>query len=279
MGEEREFQFRDVDFRRVKSLIHEKAGINLSDNKKQLVYSRLARRVRALGFDSFSRYLDFLAQNEGELEHFTNALTTNLTSFFREGHHFDLLASQAVSLRPAPGPLRVWCAAASTGEEPYSIAISLCQAFGTLTPPVEILATDIDSDVLRHAQQGIYPLERISAVPLDVKKHFFWRGKRQLEGKARVIPDLQKLIRFQRLNLLEPAWPFEGPFEVIFCRNVMIYFDKSTQHRLLERMVSLMPAQGLYFAGHSESFIHARDLVELIGRSAYRPAPKARICL
>mgnify|MGYP005851813025 CR=1 FL=1 len=275
---EREFAFRDEDFRRIKALIYEKAGINLSDSKRQLVYSRLARRIRALRLDSFKTYLAYLERMDSELEHFVNALTTNLTSFFRESHHFDFLAEHAVTIKPAGRPLRVWCTAASTGEEPYSIAMALSEAFQTPNPPVEILATDIDSEVLRHAEAGIYGIDRVGEMSQPRLKRFFLRGRGKNAGKVRVADTLRRQIKFQRLNLLDPKWTIEGPFDVIFCRNVMIYFDKDTQYSLIRRMVPLLPAGGYYFAGHSESFLHAADLVQLVERSIYRPArPKAAL--
>ncbi|XOZ34433.1 CheR family methyltransferase [Halomonadaceae bacterium KBTZ08] len=271
MEESREFGFQTADFEKVRDLIHQRAGIRLSDSKKQLVYSRLSRRIRALGLKDFRSYLEHLAAEDQEMEQFINALTTNLTSFFRESHHFDYLASQAITLKPRDRPLNIWCAAASTGEEAYSIAMTLVTAFSNDRPPACIVASDIDSQVLRTAQAGVYQAERIADLSHETKKHFFLRGRGANAGKVRVQPFLRNMITFRQGNLLDTSLPIEAPLDIIFCRNVMIYFDKTTQRHILARMVSLLREGGLYFAGHSESFVHASDLVELIGRSVYRP--------
>lgn len=267
---EREFDYVDADFARVKTIIYRKAGINLGDSKKQLVYSRLARRLRALQFNNFDEYLAYLEHNKNEQQEFINALTTNLTAFFREAHHFPILADYARNRKAAAGKLRVWCAAASTGEEPYSIAMTLVEAYGTYTPPVEIIASDIDSSVLAFAAQAIYSLERLDALSLEQKKQFFLRGKGKNSGSAKVIDKLRELIEFRQINLLDRDWGLGAGFDVIFCRNVMIYFDKPTQFQLLERMVRLLKPEGLYIAGHSESFSHASHLVKLVGKTTYR---------
>lgn len=177
---EREFDYADADFARVKAIIYRKAGINLGDSKKQLVYSRLARRLRALQLNNFDEYLAYLEHNKSEQQEFVNALTTNLTAFFREAHHFPILADYACNRPAAADKLRVWCAAASTGEEPYSIAMTLVEAYGTYNPPVEIIASDIDSSVLEFGAQGIYALERLDALTLEQKKQFFCAAKEKI---------------------------------------------------------------------------------------------------
>lgn len=270
---QREFAFTRRDFERVRRLIRERAGIALMDSKQDMVYSRLARRLRMLALGSFSEYLDRLesARDAAEWQAFTNALTTNLTSFFREPHHFERL--QELFARRAPGErLLLWCAAASTGEEPYSLAITAAEAFGTLSPPVSILATDIDTQVLATAELGVYPLERIADLTPERRRRFFRRGQGSNEGNCRVIDELRSLITFRRLNLLDGRYPLRGPFKAIFCRNVMIYFDKPTQYLVLQRMMPLLALDGLFFAGHSESFFHATDLVIPCGRTIYRRA-------
>jgi len=272
----REFEFDERDFRRVARLIHTRAGIHLNPHKRDMVYSRLARRVRALGLQRFRDYLDRLESEGGaEWEAFTNALTTNLTSFFREPHHFDSLAThlQAMHARHG-GTLEVWCAAASTGEEPWSIAIAACEAFGTLAPPVRILATDIDTNVLRTAAAAMYPLERIDTLSTQRRKAFFQKGVGARDGLCRVRPELQSLVRFQPLNLLDGDYRLRGGFAAVFCRNVMIYFDKPTQHTVLGRLVPLLAPGGLLYAGHSETFTHAADLVVPCGQTTYRAALK-----
>jgi len=270
---QREFDFTKRDFDRVRRLIRERAGIALVDSKQDMVYSRLARRLRLLELSSFGEYLDRLegGMDAGEWESFTNALTTNLTSFFREPHHFEHLAN--LLAQRAPGErLLLWCAAASTGEEPYSIAITAAEACGTLAPPVSILATDIDTQVLATAERGIYPLERIEGLSPERRRKFFRKGQGTNSGNCRVIDELRSLVTFRRLNLLDPRYPLHGPFKAIFCRNVMIYFDKSTQYQLLQKMMPLLDHDGLFFAGHSESFFHATDLVIPCGRTIYRRA-------
>jgi chemotaxis protein methyltransferase CheR len=267
------FEFTPRDFARVRALIYRQAGISLGESKQEMVYSRLARRLRAKGLSSFGDYLDGLESGNdgGEWEAFTNALTTNLTSFFREPHHFPLLAEHGLGVKT---PLSVWCAASSTGEEPYSIAMTLCEAFGTLSPPVSIVATDIDTRVLETAADGVYPIERIDKMPQDRVKRFFLRGKGGRAGLVRVRPELRQLVDFRPLNLQAASWPVAGPFDAIFCRNVMIYFDKPTQSRILARFVPLMKPDGLLFAGHSENFLYASDAFRLRGKTVYELDPR-----
>jgi len=266
---EREFNYSDADFEKIRRVIYQMAGISLSDSKKQLVYSRLARRLRALKLPDFSAYLNYMNESEEEQEEFINALTTNLTAFFREPHHFEILANHANKLKTQKRRLRIWCSASSTGEEPYSIAMTMAEVYGTYDPPVDIIASDIDSNVLREASSGIYSLQRLESLSLERKKQFFQRGKGSNSGKARVVEALRDLISFQKINLQEEHWAVQGPFDVIFCRNVMIYFDKATQLKLLERMVKLLRPDGLYIAGHSESFSQAAHLVKLVGKTTY----------
>ncbi len=269
----RDFDFSDRDFRRVCQLIHDRAGIALVDSKRDMVYGRLSRRLRALGLADFGTYLDRLehASDGEEWQAFTNALTTNLTAFFREPHHFDTLREQiARSGATARAPLTLWSCAASTGEEPYSIAITACEAFGTLTPPVRILATDIDTQVLATARRGVYPLERVAGMDATRRRTFFKRGTGPNEGQCRVHPQLQTLIDFRPLNLLSPRYDVGGPFSALFCRNVMIYFDKPTQRDILSRLVTHMDADSLLYTGHSENYLHAADLIRPCGRTLYR---------
>ena len=273
--EARDFEFTERDFRRISRLIQARAGIHLSDHKRDMVYGRLARQLRMHGHTRFCDYLDALEADAGpEWQDFVNALTTNLTSFFREAYHFDMLVEH---LRAAgPGPHTIWCCAASTGEEPYSIAIAACEAFGTDTPPVRILATDIDTAVLETAREGVYPLERIGLLTPERKRTFFLRGNGPNADLCRVRPALQQLVTFRPLNLLGDGYGLRGGFTAVFCRNVMIYFDKPTQYRVLQRIVPLMAPGGVLFAGHSESFTHAHDLIEPCGRTSYRAAGRTR---
>lgn len=266
--EDREFDFTPHDFARVRKLIYQHAGISLSEAKSDMVYSRIGRRIRTVGYDSFKGYLDNLESqnNPDEWEAFTNALTTNLTAFFREEHHFPILAEHLVKLKK---PIRIWCSAASTGEEPYTIAMTVCEAFGTMKPPVEIIATDIDTNVLATAARGVYPYERVSKLSDERRKHFFQKGTGAHEGSVRVRNELRSLITFQQLNLLNDQWALKEPFDAIFCRNVMIYFDKPTQSKVLSQFVPLMKPHALLFAGHSENFLYVSNAFHLRGKTVY----------
>ncbi|HZV64093.1 MAG TPA: CheR family methyltransferase [Telluria sp.] len=265
----KEFNFTKSDFERVRALIYKRAGISLADSKQEMVYSRLARRLRATGIVSFVTYLDELEAGKmgDEWESFTNALTTNLTSFFREAHHFPLLAEHVKGLRD--GPLTIWCSASSTGEEPYSIAMTLCEAFNTLNPPVQVIATDIDTNVLATAANGVYGIDRLDKMAPERAKRFFLRGKGEQQGMVRVRPELRQLVTFKQLNLLADQWPINGQFDVIFCRNVMIYFDKATQRKILSRFVPMMKPHALLFAGHSENFLYVSESLKLRGKTVY----------
>jgi chemotaxis protein methyltransferase CheR len=264
----REFHFSRQDFDRIRKLIYERAGISLSEAKQDMVYSRLARRLRARGLQRFSDYLTLLTDGDAaEWEAFTNALTTNLTSFFREAHHFPMLAEHA--LRHPGRRFDVWCCACSTGEEPYSIAITLAEAFARVNPPMSILASDLDTQVLTKAAEGVYPIERIDRLDPDRVRRFFLRGAGAQAGQVRVRPELRSSVSFQRINLLEQSWPVRGPFDAIFCRNVMIYFDKQTQSSILRRFAPLLRPDGLLFVGHSESLFHVSDVFRLRGKTVY----------
>lgn len=272
----KEFEFTLRDFERVRALIYKRAGIALAESKQEMVYSRLARRLRATGIDSFTIYLDQLERGADvdEWEAFTNALTTNLTSFFREAHHFPILAEH---LKKIKQPIEIWCSASSTGEEPYSIAMTACEAFNTLTPPVKIIATDIDTNVLNTGANGVYTIDRLDKMSAERSKRFFLRGKGAQEGLVRVRPELRQMITFKQVNLLADQWGVSGSFDVIFCRNVMIYFDKPTQGKILNRFAPMMKPDGLLFAGHSENFLYVCDAFKLRGKTVYEldPNPKA----
>lgn len=265
----REFSFSAADFERVRKLIYQHAGISLSPVKQDMVYSRLARRLRATGMQSFAQYLDALERHGGdEWERFVNSLTTNLTSFFREPHHFPIFAEHLRKLGTRR-PVRVWCSAASTGEEPYSIAITVAETFGTNVSHISIMASDLDTNVLATAQKGIYPIERVEKLSPERLQKFFLRGTGSQEGYVSVRPELKRMIEFQRINLLDSAYSVKGPLDIIFCRNVMIYFDKPTQYKILSRFAPMMQSDGLMFAGHSESFLHAADLFKSLGKTVY----------
>ncbi|MDO9596772.1 MAG: CheR family methyltransferase [Azoarcus sp.] len=267
----REFNFTTRDFERVRRLIHALAGISLSDCKQDLVYGRLARRLRSSGSHSFDAYLNEIeAGNQTEIEFFVNALTTNLTSFFREAHHFPVLAEHAGRHKGAE-PYRVWCSACSTGEEAYSIAITLSEVFARQPAKAQIIASDLDTQVLEAARSGVYPLDRVQGIDPARLRRFFQRGSGSTEGLARVRRELAALVRFEQVNLLDSRWPIEPGLDVIFCRNVMIYFDKPTQRKLLQQFLPLLKPDGLLICGHSESLMHCADLFRNLGRTVYAP--------
>ncbi|NDP61836.1 CheR family methyltransferase [Polaromonas sp.] len=263
-----DFLLTDTDFARIRLLIHQRAGISLSVQKRQMVYSRLSRRLRELEMREFSAYLGFLEADprSHEWELFTNALTTNLTAFFREAHHFPLLAEHVLQ---SAQPVTIWCSAASTGEEPYSIAMTLIETLGSRASACSVVATDIDTQVLAKAVDGIFTLEQASKLPAQRLKRFFLKGSGAHAGKVRIRPEVAALVRFSQLNLLDPKWPLKGPFDAIFCRNVMIYFDKPTQEKILQRFVPLMKPHALLFAGHSENFSFAQQTLRLRGQTVY----------
>jgi chemotaxis protein methyltransferase CheR len=270
----REFAFTTADFERVCKLIYDHAGISLAPSKQEMVYSRLARRLRARNLLRFTDYLALLEANDSaEWEAFVNSLTTNLTSFFRESHHFPMLAEHVrASWQARREPISVWCSASSTGEEAYSIAMTLVDALGSFAVPASVLATDLDTSVLATGEAGVYSAERVEKLSAEQLRRHFLRGSGGCDGVAKVRDELRAMITFRRLNLLEPVWPVRGPFDAIFCRNVMIYFDKPTQRRILERFAPLLREDGLLFAGHSESFLHAADLFKLRGKTVYERA-------
>lgn len=270
------FEFNERDFRRVCKMIYARAGIHLAEHKRDMVYSRLSRRLRARGLSRFCDYLDYVeAAPDAEEQAFINALTTNLTSFFREAHHFDALRDQLRAV-PRGNLVDIWCAAASTGEEPWSLAITACEAFGSDTPPVRILATDIDTNALATAANGEYGIDRITDLSAERKRRFFLRGTGPHEGVARVKPFLRQLVEFRQLNLLGDSYGLNQRFLAVFCRNVMIYFDKPTQYEVLRKITPLLASGGRFYAGHSESFAHALDIVQPCGRTIYRAAQEAR---
>jgi len=269
--QDREFHFTADDFERVRQLIYKHAGISLSPAKKDMVYSRLARRLRACGEKTFSGYLKRLDNDHAEWETFTNSLTTNLTSFFREPHHFEILAEKLKAMK-VDRPIKIWCTAASTGEEPYSLAITACEVFNTLRPPVQIMASDIDTNVLAQAEGGVFREDRVERLSAERVRKFFLKGTGAQAGQVRIRPELQDILRFRRINLLDEKYPIQGPLDFIFCRNVMIYFDKPTQYQILKRFAPLLRKEGLMFAGHSESFLHASDVFRSLGRTVYERA-------
>jgi len=216
---------------------------------------------------SFSQYLQSLesaSPNDPEWQQFVNCLTTNLTSFFREEHHFPLLAQE---LKNHAGGVRIWCNAASTGEEPYSLAMTCAEAMGN-TSAAKIVASDIDTNVLATASRGVYPADARGLSPERLRAHFL-KGKGGNAGSIRVKPELARLIEFRSHNLMDTRWSLGDPFDIVFCRNVMIYFDAPTQRRVLERIHGVMKPKSLLFVGHSENFTEFKDLFRLRGKTVY----------
>lgn len=270
---EREFDFTEQDFTRVKTLVYDFAGIDLNDSKKNLVYNRLAKRIRFLELNSFKQYLSFVEeQGESEFVHLINAITTNLTFFFREDHHFEYLAHTVIpsilERNKSSKKIRIWSAGCSTGEEPYSLAIVLKE-----TVPAgwdaRVLATDLDTNVVETGRTGVYKMDRLKGVSDARKKRWFLKGSGSMEGNVRVKPELQQIIDFGQINLMN-EWPIKDAIDVIFCRNVVIYFDKETQARLFDRYASLLPDNGHLFIGHSESLYKVCDRFELLGQTIYK---------
>ena len=264
-------RFSQADFEQVRALIHQRAGISLSAGKQAMVYGRLSRRLRETGQPSFASYLQSLQACSGptgdlEWQEFVNCLTTNLTSFFREDHHFQSLAED---LRERAGQsLRIWCSATATGEEAYSIAMTAAEALGAQAQ-VSILASDIDSKVLAIAQRGVYDAQARGLSPQRLRHHFM-RGKGANSGLIRVKPELASWIDFRLFNLMSHPWSLGEPFDLIFCRNVMIYFDAETQRQVLQRMHGVLRPGGLLYVGHSENFTELRTLFRLRGKTIYQ---------
>ena len=271
----REFAFSDEDFEALRRLVKQLTGINLSDQKRELVYGRLSRRLRALGLKSFSEYRRLLSmESSHELVELCNAITTNLTSFFREPHHFEYLREHVleplVAHPTATRRLRIWSAGCSTGEEPCSIAMTLLETIPDVRRwDIRILATDIDSEVIRRASSGLYPADRVRGLGPQRLARFFQERRTGATVQYEISPEVMRLITFKVLNLMHP-WPMRGPFDVIFCRNVVIYFDKDTQRELFARMAALQRPDGLLFLGHSETLFKVSDAYSLIGKTIYR---------
>jgi chemotaxis protein methyltransferase CheR len=271
---EYEFELTDSEFKRLRDLVHARTGIALSEAKRELLYGRLARRLRKLKLNSFAEYCRLVETDESaELQELTNAITTNLTSFFREDYHFKQLAAEALpqieSKRSSTRRIRLWSAGCSTGEEPYSLAIVMRETLAQLAGwDIKLLATDIDSKVVATATQGVYASDRFKGVAPERVRSWF----REIAGRPGFLAasaELKSLITFKQLNLLDP-WPVKGPFDVIFCRNVVIYFDKATQRGLFDRMAELQEPGGWLFIGHSENLLNVTRRYKLVGRTVYR---------
>lgn len=267
----REFPMTNHDFERIKEITLALSGITLTDHKRNMVYGRLSRRLRRLDVACFADYCDLLeASDEQERTEFINAITTNLTSFFREGHHFDYLKSHVlpklISANAKQRKIRLWSAGCSTGEEPYSIAMVVSSMPQIKGWDVKILATDLDTNVVQHAKEGIYLAERAEGIPEHYRR--FLRVDKSREN-VKVCSQVQDLIAFKSLNLLDD-WPMKGLFDVIFCRNVVIYFNADTQRVLFDRYANILASDGMLFIGHSESLHNISQRFKPLGRTIYQ---------
>ena len=272
-----QFEFNDKDFEYIRERVIQTAGIHLTDAKRQLVYGRLSKRLRALDLNSFTEYCELL--ESGDQEEFArcvNAITTNVTSFFRENHHFEYLSQvvlpnlenkYANHSRPQ---LRVWSAGCSSGEEPYSIAITIKESLPvTQNWDIKILATDLNSEILDVARTGIYKSDLLENMPKGRRNRWFRKGTGNNEGFVRVVPEIRELLHFRKLNLTGP-WPMQKPFDIIFCRNVVIYFNQETRKILVDRFVDFLKDDGYLFVGHSESLLGITDRLESVGRTIHK---------
>jgi chemotaxis protein methyltransferase CheR len=267
----------DAEFAFLRRFVYDHCGISLSEQKRQLVQGRLQRRLRALRLRDFSDYCELLQRDpESELGELASAISTNVTSFFREMHHYDLLVEKLLpewlaQKRRDGSRLRIWSAGCSTGEEPYALAMVLAEALERAGGNVDakILATDLSPQALETARRGVYPSDRLGGVSDERRKRWFLRGQGEYEGLVTVHPRLRELVTILPLNLLHD-WPMQGPFDAIFCRNVVIYFDKPTKERLFARYAGMLPVGGYLFLGHSESMHGLSNAYDLIGRTVYR---------
>ena len=273
---QREFPMTNADFNFISEMANENTGIQLGDHKRDMVYSRIVRRIRALQLKTFSEYCSYLKSHPGsEMVSFINSITTNLTSFFREQHHFDFLLGKVIpelkEKNSSSKKIRIWSAGCSTGEEPYSIAMTLNKGFGRDGWDVKVLATDLDTSVVAHGKAGVFGIDRVGDLPVSIIKNNFNRVSLGGGGgdAYEVSSNLKDYITFNQLNLLGD-WPMRGKFDAIFCRNVVIYFNKDTQKILFDRYAELLKPNGYLFIGHSETLHSVTDRFESLGKTMYR---------
>jgi len=273
MEKQREFEYTRVDFEVLRTISNSHSGIIVTDDKFDMFYSRLSKRVRMLGLKNFQEYCQYLENNEEtEFTEFINAITTNLTAFFRENHHFDyvkqIIIPELLKHNHASREIKVWSAGCSTGEEPYSIAMTLLENIPQGWN-IKILATDLDTNVLQTAATGVYGDDRVSGLSKERLKRWFKKGRGRNANKVKVKPELQEKIQFKQLNLMS-EWPMKGYFDFIFCRNVIIYFDRDTKEELVNRYSSLLSNGSHLLIGHSESLHQIETDFDLIGKTIYR---------
>ncbi|MGB1800082.1 MAG: CheR family methyltransferase [Gammaproteobacteria bacterium] len=277
MQDRAEFEFTDKHFKWFVKLVFEKTGITLAEQKRDLVYGRLARRLRKLKLSSFDEYCKLLSNNpEDEMVDFVNSITTNLTSFYREAHHFEYLNKTALTYlrekRKSEKRIRIWSAGCSTGEEPYSIAMTVRESFPDINDwDIKILATDIDTNVLAKASAGVYQKDKMTGISKERLKKWFMKPASKNSQDVKVNPKIRELITFKQLNLME-TWPMKGQFDVLFCRNVVIYFNKDTQRVLFDRFANVLKEDSYMFLGHSESLYKVSDRFNLLGKTIHQKA-------
>ena len=267
-------------FEQLRRLVQSQSGIRLPDSKRELVCARLARRVRALQLPNYDDYYHLLLceDRDGvELQQLINCISTTKTDFFREAHHFDFLRTEAFpswrlhAVQPASRRLRLWSAACSKGHEPYSLAMALLEHFGLLSAwDVRILATDVNTDVLRTAIAGEYSLDETGNLDERMRERWMLKGTGSAQGSCRVRDEVKRLVTFRPLNLTTPPWPMAGSFDAIFCRNVLIYFDEQTQREVIRSLVRKLSPSGYLFLGHSEHRVSLSEHLESVGRTVYR---------
>lgn len=274
-----EFAMTADDFARIRKLVFALCGISLSAAKVDMAYNRLVRVLRARGLTAFSPYLDLVEGGDlATRQEFINAMTTNLTRFFREAGHFELLA-KLLREAPANRTRSIWCAGCSTGEEAYTIAMTAIETLGPRASSVRVMATDVDTEVLGTAAAGIYPAEAARDLDHARLRRFFLGGTGANSGKIRVRDELKEAVRFEHHNLRGSAWPAAASFDAIFCRNVLIYFDQKSQAEVLERFRACLRPEGLLFAGHSEYYAHSAGRWSRVAHAVYRPASAARAAM
>ena len=272
----------NLDFEQFRTFLEKACGILLGSNKQYLVSSRLNKLMEQQGIKTLGELVQKMqAQPRGGLrEQVVDAMTTNETLWFRDTYPFEVMKNRVLPELIKANPsqrLRIWSAGCSTGEEPYSIAMTAVETFNSFNVPVSIVASDLDTNVLATAAKAVYAHDRVDKISPERLSRFFVKGTGAQSGTFSIKPELRRLVTFQRLNLLEPNWAIRGPIDALFCRNVMIYFDKSTQYKILKRFAPLMSENGLLFAGHSESFLHAADIFRSQGKTVYQLTPGARV--
>jgi chemotaxis protein methyltransferase CheR len=274
-----DFVVTDREFQQFTAFVSRHTGIALNESKRPLVCARLRKRLRHYGYVRLRQYYDHLIDRDPageELVRMVNALTTNKTEFFREAHHFALFRTDILGRRATtngPRRLRVWSAGCSSGEEPYSIAFTVLDALPDAADwDVRILASDIDTDMLALATRGVYLADRVAGVPASQRERYFARGRGPNEGLVRVRPEATRLVTFRRINLRDEPWPIRAAFDAIFCRNVLIYFDRALQQDVVGRIVEYLKPGGHLFLGHSESLLGMTTGLRPVGKTVYRRA-------